>query len=159
MTPGVAYSTVPAWNTGDEVQQGTSMSAPRAAGLAALLASAAVQEKQALLARQIRQALVVTARPLEGATIVDEGGGLADIDSAYRWLAHAPAVPEVMVRAIGPGDATAAVLRDGGGAADTTQTFGCCGRRRPRPPATRCGATRRGSPHPPASRSGARARP
>ena len=123
VTPGVAYSTVPAWNTGDEVQQGTSMSAPHAAGLAALLVSAAVQEKRALLARQIRQALVVTARPLEGATIVDEGGGLADIDSAYRWLAHAPAVPEVMVRAIGPGDATAAVLRDGGGAADTTQTF------------------------------------
>jgi subtilisin family serine protease len=123
VTPGVAYSTVPLWNAGDEVEQGTSMAAPHATGLAALLVSALAQEHRTPVARQIRQALMVTAQPTPGATIVDEGGGLADVDRAYRWLTAAPLVPEVQARAVGPGDATGALLRGSGGAADTTQTF------------------------------------
>jgi subtilisin family serine protease len=135
VAPGVAYSTVPRWNAGDEVNQGTSMAAPHAAGLAALLESALVKEQRPISARAIRQALMVTAQPTPGATIVDEGTGLADVGRAYRWLVAAPAVAEVEVRAVGPGDASGAVLRGRDGAADTTQTFEL---RRPAgaPPAT-----------------------
>jgi subtilisin family serine protease len=123
VTPGVAYSTVPAWNAGDEVAQGTSMASPHAAGLVALLVSGLTQERRPVIAREIRQALMVTAQPMPGGTIVDEGAGLPDVERAYRWLTAAPAVPDIQVRAIGPGDATGAVLRGRGGAPDTTQTF------------------------------------
>ncbi|HEU5040886.1 MAG TPA: S8 family serine peptidase, partial [Gemmatimonadales bacterium] len=44
VAPGVAYSTVPRWDAGDEVKQGTSMAAPQVAGIAALLLSALREE-------------------------------------------------------------------------------------------------------------------
>lgn len=121
VTPGVAYSAVPRWNTGQEVAQGTSMASPHAAGLAALLVSASVQERRAVDARAIKQALMVTARPLVGGTFVDEGTGLPDINAAYRWLQGDRVIPDIMVRPvgsqglnaayreIGPGDRTQAV--------------------------------------------------
>jgi subtilisin family serine protease len=123
VAPGVAYSTVPLWNAGDEVEQGTSMAAPHAAGLAALLESAASHARHPVTAREVRQALMVTAQPTPGATFVDEGSGLADVDRAWRWLSSAPTVAEVGVRALGPGDATGAVLRGLGGLPDTVQSF------------------------------------
>jgi subtilisin family serine protease len=121
VTPGVAYSTVPRWKAGDEVAQGTSMASPHAAGLAALLVSAMAQEKKAYTAAGVRQALMVTAQPLPGGTIVDEGAGLADVERAYQWLQAARATPDIQVRALGPGDANGAVIR--GGSTDTIQTF------------------------------------
>jgi subtilisin family serine protease len=123
VAPGVAYSTVPRWDAGDEVEQGTSMAAPHASGLAALLLSAMAQERRPVSARQIRQALMVTAQPTPGATMVDEGAGLADVDRAYRWLMTAPQVADLQVRAVGPGEVTGAMLGGTGSAPDTTQTF------------------------------------
>ena len=87
ITPGVAFSTVPRWNQGDEVKGGTSMASPHAAGLAALLVSALAQEGRPIVARRIRQALVTTAQPLDGLTIVDQGGGVPNVGRAWSWLA------------------------------------------------------------------------
>ncbi len=124
VTPGVAYSSVPLWDAGEEVNQGTSMAAPHASGLAALLVSSLAKEGRAVVARSIRQALMVTAQPLPGATLIDEGTGLPDVERAYRWLADLQAgVPDIQVHAVGRGDATGAMLRAPGGAADTVQSF------------------------------------
>ena len=112
VTPGVAYSTVPRWSTGHEIEQGTSMAAPHAAGLAALLVSALAQEKHPIDASAIKQALMVTARPLQGATFIDEGTGLPEVGAAYRWLLGERPVPDIMVRALGEEGWTTAALHE-----------------------------------------------
>ena len=86
VTPGVAYSAVPPWATGDEIKGGTSMAAPHAAGLVACLVSALAQEGRRLSAAELVQALRVSAQPFAGATIVDQGAGTPMLDAAYQWL-------------------------------------------------------------------------
>lgn len=86
VAPGIAFSTVPRWDTGNEVKVGTSMATPYAAGLAARLASALVQEGRRASAAEIVQALRVSSRPLSSARIVDEGAGLPVLETAYQWL-------------------------------------------------------------------------
>jgi subtilisin family serine protease len=98
VTPGVAYSTVPRWSTGQEIEQGTSMASPHAAGLAALLVSGMAQEKREIQAADIKQALMVTARPLAGETFVDQGTGLPDVEQAYQWLRGNRHAPDIVVR-------------------------------------------------------------
>ena len=102
LAPGSAYSTVPAWDRGSEVKSGTSMAAPHASGLVALLYSAFKSEDRTLpRARAIRQALMVTARPIPGATYPDQGAGIPDISAAWRWLKDGRSVEEIDVRAEG----------------------------------------------------------
>jgi hypothetical protein len=86
VTPGVAFSVVPPWATGDEIKGGTSMAAPHAAGLIACLVSALAQEGRRVNASDLVQALRVSAQPLPGATIVDEGAGTPVLEAAYQWL-------------------------------------------------------------------------
>jgi subtilisin family serine protease len=99
ITPGVAYSTVPAWDRGGEIEGGTSMASPHAAGLAALLLSAARQDKRSFDAATIRRALMVTAARLPGAGYADQGAGVPDVARAWQWLLLGRTVPGVSVRA------------------------------------------------------------
>src|SRR5206468_281577 len=87
LAPGVAFSSVPRWNTGDEIKGGTSMAAPHATGLAACLVSAMTQEGRRPGAAEVMQALRVSATPLAGASILDAGAGVPKLEAAYRWLA------------------------------------------------------------------------
>ena len=116
VAPGVAYSSVPLWNAGEEVKQGTSMAAPHVSGLVALLLSAMQQERRTVDARSIRQALMVTARPARPSGYLDEGRGLPDADAAYRWLAAGGTGPAIEARVAGS-RSTAAWLVIGTGAA------------------------------------------
>ncbi|MEZ4411808.1 MAG: S8 family serine peptidase [Gemmatimonadales bacterium] len=120
VTPGVAFSTVPRWNTGDERKGGTSMASPYAAGLLALLRSAAVAERMTPNARQLKQALMVTARPLVNATYLDQGTGIPNVGSAWTWLREGREVPNVVSFVLG---ATPAAFDEPGGHTDSMPTF------------------------------------
>jgi hypothetical protein len=123
LTPGSAYSTVPAWDRGSEVKSGTSMAAPHASGLVALIYSGFKAEGREIPgARSIRQALMVTARPVPGATWPDQGAGIPDVSAAWRWLKDGRIVPDIAVRAEG---GVSAAYRPGGlrGEGDTLQRF------------------------------------
>lgn len=113
VTPGVAYSTVPAWNTGDEIKGGTSMAAPHAAGLAARLVSGLVQRGLPVEAARIRLALQVSARAVPGAELPDEGAGRPDLLRSWNWLVAARAVEPLRVRLNGGALGTSALLRRG----------------------------------------------
>ncbi|MDX2193485.1 MAG: S8 family serine peptidase [Gemmatimonadales bacterium] len=121
--PGAAFSTVPAWDRGGEIEYGTSMASPHAAGLAAVLVSALVQEGRPVRAARIRRALMVTARPTPGATALDDGAGLPDVAAAWRWLATERRATEV--EAIVAGTRARAAFRADGfrGPADTLQAW------------------------------------
>lgn len=125
-TPGMAYSLVPRWRRGQEVLQGTSMAAPYAAGLAAILASALVDQRLPVDARRIRQALMATAQPIGGQGYLDQGDGLPEIGRAWAWLVGKPAYPAVDAVVAAPLTAGGtAAYRPAGlrGPGDTLQRF------------------------------------
>ncbi len=102
VTPGMAYSTVPRWNTGEEIKLGTSMASPHAAGLAALLLSAARAERRPVTGAQVVQALRATAAPLDGETALDQGYGVPQVGAAYAWLSAGHQAPRFRVSAPSP---------------------------------------------------------
>jgi subtilisin family serine protease len=113
VTPGVAYSAVPRWSMGQEIEQGTSMASPHAAGLAALLISGLTSEKRPVRAAAIKQALMVTARPIAGATFIDDGTGIPDVEQAHLWLRDERPLPAISVRVIRrDGSSTSAAFRE-----------------------------------------------
>jgi tripeptidyl-peptidase-2 len=124
IAPGVAYSTTPRYDTGDEIKEGTSFSAPHVAGVVAVLRSAAVQSGRTFDAAAIRHALMVTARPQGGAPFIEEGTGQPDVEAAWRWLEGGRSAPDVEVTVPGRPRQTAAFRPAGLTApADTLQRF------------------------------------
>jgi hypothetical protein len=121
VTPGLAFSSVPRWDTGNEIKGGTSMSSPHAAGLAACLVSALAQEGRRASAADIMQALRISARPLSGARVIDDGAGMPSLETAYQWLegGHQGSVYGVQAS----DGVTAAFRRDGFTGSDSVETF------------------------------------
>ncbi|MGH7675617.1 MAG: S8 family serine peptidase, partial [Gemmatimonadales bacterium] len=122
VAPGVAFAAVPAWDTGNEIKTGTSMAAPHAAGLVACLISGLVQEGRRVSASELIQALRMSARPLAGGAVLDQGAGIPRLDAAYRWLGAGHQGSTYLVRA---GSGASAAFRRGGlaGPADTLEVF------------------------------------
>ncbi|HEU4588013.1 MAG TPA: S8 family serine peptidase [Gemmatimonadales bacterium] len=124
IAPGFAYSTVPEFNRGDEIKEGTSFSSPHIAGLVVLLRSALKQENLDADARSIKQALMVTARPQSAYPFIEEGAGIPDVEAALAWLRQRRRLPEVTVRPAGANGPTAAFRRRGlASPGDTLQAF------------------------------------
>jgi subtilisin family serine protease len=126
--PGVAFSNVPAWQTGEEISGGTSMAAPQIAGVAALLLSGIRQNDGEVRAIDVKRALKATARPLAGTTILDEGAGVPMVSAAFRWLRASHQTGIYRVQALADGGNTSkgsAAYRRGGltSPGDTVQHF------------------------------------
>ncbi|MGH7523778.1 MAG: S8 family serine peptidase, partial [Gemmatimonadales bacterium] len=101
VAPGTAYSTVPNFATGQELEFGTSMASPYAAGLSARLVSALAASKRAPSGDLIRQALRMGARSLPSGGILDQGAGLPDLGAAWAWLAEPHELQSITVEAGG----------------------------------------------------------
>lgn len=126
--PGVAYSTVPPWYTGNEISGGTSMAAPQMSGAAAVLLSALRQQGRRVRAIDLKQALRASATPMPNASVLDAGAGVPNLMAAYLWLLAAHQTGVYAVRAVpdgGTGGAgTAAYRRQGlASPSDTIQRF------------------------------------
>ncbi len=121
VTPGVAFSSVPRWDTGNEIKGGTSMASPYAAGLAACLVSALAQEGLRPAAADIIQALRISARPFGGARAIDDGAGMPSLETAYKWLegGHQGSIYGVQAAH----GVTAAFRRNGLADQDSVETF------------------------------------
>jgi subtilisin family serine protease len=99
VAPGAAISSTPLWQAGGPVGgvhelppgysmlNGTSMAAPQAAGVGALLVSAAEQAGVQYQPAQLRQALKSSARFIDHYGAFEQGNGLLDIAGAWALLA------------------------------------------------------------------------
>ncbi|UCG84767.1 MAG: S8 family serine peptidase [Gemmatimonadota bacterium] len=125
--PGIAFSNVPLWHSGQEVQPGTSIAAPYVAGAAAILQSATLERGWRARAVDLTRALANTAEIPEGATRLDVGSGVPNIGAAYRWLLASHQAGVYSVRALPDGGntshGTAAYRRSGLAPDDTLQRF------------------------------------
>jgi subtilisin family serine protease len=100
VAPGAAISTTPMWQNGGPVAgtyalppgyslfNGTSMAAPQATGVGALLVSAAKQANVQHQPAQIRQSLISSARYLNDGRFkaYDQGMGLINVEAAWDLL-------------------------------------------------------------------------
>lgn len=109
VVPGTAYSAVPGFAIGEEIESGTSMAAPHAAGLVARLLSAWARRGSSLPAAVIVQALRTSATPLLGATAAEQGAGRPELLTAWRWLERHEAPSAIAVDLAGSRHGRAAI--------------------------------------------------
>ncbi len=126
--PGVAFSNVPRWQTGEEISGGTSMAAPQVSGAAALLLSGMARAGTQVRAIDLKRALTATAQPMGGMTVLDQGAGVPNVTAAFLWLQAAHQAGVYHVQALPDGGNSsigAAAFRRAGLAApgDTVQHF------------------------------------
>ncbi len=125
--PGIAFSNVPRWHSGQEVQPGTSFAAPHVAGAAAVLQSATLDRGWRARAVDLTRALTNTAVMPAGATRLDVGAGVPNVAAAYRWLMASHQAGVYSVRALPDGGNTsrgnAVYRRSGLAPGDTVQRF------------------------------------
>src|SRR2546429_4329944 len=99
------------------------MSAPYVAGLAACLMSALAQEGRRPDGAEVSAALRAAAAGLPGASVLDQGAGLPQLERAYRWLLAGHQGSGYAMRA-STGGGSAAFRREGlAGPGDTVETF------------------------------------
>ena len=100
VAPGVAYSSIPRYETGNEVKNGTSMASPHVAGLAARLLSGLASERKSADAATIKRALMASSRMLAHGAWIDQGAGLPDLVKAWDLLKEeSPPASPVAIRA------------------------------------------------------------
>ncbi len=87
LTPGVAWSTVPPY-LARAVKNGTSMAAPQAAGVMALLISGALAESRPWTPGLLKRALRESARPIAGYSSLEQGAGVINVPAAWEVLAR-----------------------------------------------------------------------
>ena len=126
--PGVAFSNVPRWHSGEEIQPGTSFAVPQVAGVAAVLQSATLERGRRARAIDLTRSLTNTAVVPKGATRIDVGAGVPNVGAAYRWLMASHQAGVYSVRALPDGGnssvGTAAYRRTGlTSPGDTIQRF------------------------------------
>ncbi len=85
LTPGVAWSTVPPYLS-RAVKNGTSMAAPQAAGVMALLISGALAEARPWTPGLLKRALRESAKPIAGYSRLEQGAGVIDVLAAWQVL-------------------------------------------------------------------------
>ena len=92
--PGIALSEVPRWERKD-LMRGTSMAAPAASGVAALVLSGLVQQSldAPWHAGQVMEALRQGSRPIHGYTPLDQGSGMVDVSRSWEALTGLVARP------------------------------------------------------------------
>lgn len=123
VAPGYAFSTVPRWDLGEEFKGGTSMAAPHAAGLAAILLSAARQEHREVSAADLKRTLIGSARSLAGGGPLDEGAGQPSLPLAWRLLREPAPRGRFEVEVRGRPGQTAALRFRGKSADDSLVSF------------------------------------
>lgn len=101
MTPRAVPKNAPAWRlpAGYGVSCCTSSSAPYAAGVAALLISAAKQEGLPYTAARLGRAMRAGARFIPGWGAHEQGSGVLDVGAAWRELQHAADSPRIDISA------------------------------------------------------------
>lgn len=88
VAPGIAASAVPKWQTssGYYRMRGTSQAAPHVAGAAALLLQAAREAGAPQGYADLKRAIEIGARPLDGYGLIEQGHGLVNLPVAWQHL-------------------------------------------------------------------------